>query len=84
MISLIEVIGIIGAILLILAWMPEIAEIIRAKRSKLNKRFSELLWVATIILLVYSILVRDLVFTIINGFLVLEISISVYYALLKK
>lgn len=78
--DIIEIIGIIGAVLLIVAWLPEIIEIIKTKKSKLNKRFSELLWISTIILLAYSLMVKDLIFTLINGFLLAEISISVYYS----
>ena len=81
MLNYIEIIGIAGALLLIVAWIPELVDIIKAKKSKLNKRFSELLFFATLILLVYSIMVKDFIFIIINAFLLAEISISVYYTL---
>ena len=81
MLDPIEIVGIAGAIILIVAWIPELQEIIKAKRSKLDKRFSELLLAATLVLLVYSILKNDTVFIIINIFLFFEISISVYYSL---
>jgi len=79
----IELIGIIGAILLIVAWIPEIKDIIKYKKTKLNKRFTELLFAATLILLAYSILKNDWVFTIINAFILLEVSISIYYSNLR-
>ncbi len=84
MVTIIELFGMAGAILLIVAWIPELIEIIKSKRSKLDKRFSSLLLIATIILFIYSVLINDNVFTFINAFLMFEIGISFYYSVLRK
>ena len=80
----IEIIGLIGAFLLMIAWMPEIMNIVKTGKSKMDNTFTEIVLFATLILLIYSFLIDNLVFIIVNSFILFEVSISLYYSFFPR
>ena len=80
----IEIVGFIGAFLLIAAWIPEIIHIIRTGKSRMDNTFTGIILLATVILLAYSIMIDNLVFIIVNSFILFEVSISLYYSFFPR
>ena len=68
--------GIIGLGLLAVGWLYEAVQIIKEKKSRLGLKFSILYTTGSLLLVVYSIQVKDVIFTILNG-LVTAISLWV-------
>ena len=80
----VEIIGLIGAFLLMIAWMPEIINILKKGKSKMDNTFTGIILLATVILLAYSIMIDNLVFIIVNSFILFEVSISLYYSFFPR
>jgi len=78
------ILGIIGAIILAIAWVPETLQIIREKRSRLNPEFSIFYFVGSLLLFVYAILINELIFSIVNGIILLQTCINLYYEFFPK
>ena len=78
------ILGIIGAIILALAWIPETIQIIREKRSRLNPEFSIFYFVGSLLLFVYAILINELIFSIVNGIILAQSCINLYYGFFFK
>ncbi len=79
-----EIIGFIGAFLLIIAWTPEIIYIVRTGKSRMDNTFTGIILLATIILLAYSMVIDNLVFIIVNSFILFQVSISLYYSFFPR
>lgn len=79
MLNIVTLIGIGGALLLAASWVPQIIEVVRLKKSNLNQKFAEFMWLGSLMLLIYSLLIRDVVFVAVNIFILSQISISLYY-----
>ena len=77
------IIGIIGILLLGIAWIPETVEIIRNKKDKIDWRFGTLYVLGSLALTIYSYQIRDVIFTILNAFILVMSSISLVYSLRK-
>ena len=78
------ILGIIGAIILAIAWVPETIQIIREKRSRLNPEFSVFYFIGSLLLFVYAILINELIFSIVNGIILAQTCINLYYEFLPK
>lgn len=76
--------GIIGAIVLLIAWIPETIQIITEKQSKLNPQFEIFYFIGTLLLLTYALLIKDIVFSFVNFFILLQVLISIYFSFKKK
>lgn len=80
----VEIIGLIGAFLLMIAWMPEIINILKKGKSKMDNTFTGIVLLATLILFIYSILINNLVFIVVNSFILFEVSISLYFSFFPR
>lgn len=60
-------IGIIGMILIVAGWIPQTVENIRRRKTDLNLKFILLYFLGSVALLAYSVIIKDLVFLILNG-----------------
>jgi len=60
-------IGIIGMLLIVIAWIPQTIENIKNKSTGMNLKFIFLYLFGSTGLLVYSIIISDLVFMILNS-----------------
>ncbi len=78
------IIGIIGLILIVIAWIPEIVEIIKTKRSNLNIGFPLLYTLGSLLLVVYSIQIKNWIFIILNSSALLLSSIGLLYTIKSK
>lgn len=78
------ILGIIGAIVLCIAWIPETLQIIRERKSKLNPEFAIFYFVGTLLLFIYSLMLNDIVFIFVNGFVLAQMCISLYYGFVVK
>ncbi|VVB74098.1 Uncharacterised protein [uncultured archaeon] len=61
-------IGVLGAVLLLSAWIPQTLRTIRTKRTGMEPRFIAIYFFGSLILSVYSYLIADFVFLILNAF----------------
>jgi len=80
----IEFLGWFGFGVLVIAWVPQTWETIRAGYTHTNLAFIILYFSASLILMVYSILINDPVFTALNGMLALGSGINLYYKIFPK
>jgi len=78
------ILGIIGAIILAIAWLPETIQILREKKSRLNPKFSIFYFVGTLVLFSYAVLMNELVFSIVNGIVLIQTCINLYYGFFFK
>jgi len=79
MVEVLTLIGIAGAVILAIAWIPETLEIIRLKESKLNRKFAEVYFIGTLLLFLYALYLKDAIFAFVNGFILFQVCISLYY-----
>jgi lipid-A-disaccharide synthase-like uncharacterized protein len=77
-------IGLLGMFLLILAWVPEIIETIKKKGRGLNLQYLLLIIGGDILLLIYSVQIGDLIFTLLNIILLFMALVELYYVLPRK
>ncbi len=63
---MLEYIGFIGLTLLVVAWVPETIKSLKSGRTA-KMEFLVLYFVGSILLTIHAIIIRDLVFTILNG-----------------
>jgi len=75
--------GIIGLGLLAVGWMYEAVQIIKEKKSRLGLKFSILYTTGSLLLVVYSIQVKDVIFTILNGLVTAISLVSLAYSIRK-
>ena len=80
---MVATIGIIGLILLALGWIPETISIIKEKRSRINWKFGTLYVIGSLLLVAYSIQIKDTIFLILNLFVAIMAAISLYYSVKK-
>ena len=75
------IVGYAGLALLIVAWISELFDIIRNKKEKIDTKFAVFYIIGSILLLIYSIQIKNIIF-IIMKVIVLAISlVSLYYSL---
>ncbi|MEM7819464.1 MAG: SemiSWEET family transporter [Candidatus Aenigmatarchaeota archaeon] len=78
------IIGIIGSLLILLAWVPETYRTIKTKNAEaIDIKFLILYLLGSFILVIYSIQINDIPFTILNS-LISFISLIEMVLLLKK
>jgi len=78
------IIGILGAVLLAASWLPETYQTIKNKRCDANLEFILIYVIAAILLTIYSIQIKDLVFIGLNAFVVIESFINLVYKIKYK
>ena len=77
----ITVVGLIGLALILVAWIAETVDLIIKKKGKLDTKFAMFYIMGSIVLLVYSIQIKSLVFVILKVFVIILSFISLYYSL---
>ena len=60
------IIGLIGLIALAACWVPQTLQTIREKECKVNMQFLILNFIGSIMLMIYSIMLGDVIFSILN------------------
>ena len=78
-----QIVGIIGLALLALAWIPQTIEIIKKKKSHINYKFGILYIIGSLILIYYSIQIKDYIFLILNSVVALMSATSLYFSIKK-
>jgi len=79
-----NLLGIIGAIFISLGWIPQVWEIIKTKHSHLNLGFTSLYVLGSLGLTIYSIQIKDMIFTWLNCFALLMGLISWAYTIKSR
>lgn len=59
-------IGLTGMIILVSSWLPQTIETIKTRNCPLNMKFIILYTFSSFLLTIYSILIKDMVFTLLN------------------
>jgi len=75
------VIGIIGLSLMMVAWIAETVDLIKKKESKLDMNFAVFSIIGSILLLIYSIQIKNIIFIIMKSVVIILICISMFYSL---
>ena len=76
-----EIFGILGGIIIILSWFPQIAKVIKNKSSKdISFNFLGIILLGTIFLLIYSIYIKDKIYTAINAIAALDVIVLIVIA----
>jgi lipid-A-disaccharide synthase-like uncharacterized protein len=75
---IIEAIGIIGVLLLAGAWIPQTIHTIKT-HHRVSLKFNILYILGSLLLVAYSVIVRDIIFVILNGIALLMASINLFY-----
>ena len=76
--------GIIGAIFISLGWIPQVWEIIKTKHSHLNLGFASLYVTGSLALTIYSLQIKDNIFTFLNSFALLMGIIGLVYTIKSR
>jgi len=83
-----NLIGLLGMIILVGSWIPQTLETIKSKKCPLNINFILLYTFSSLLLTIYSLLIKDLIFLILNFLAFLQSFINLYiklfYEKLKK
>ena len=77
-------IGIIGLVILALAWIPQTYSVIKKKKSNIDYKFGILYVIGSLILVAYSIQIKDYIFLILNSTVALMSAISLYFSINKR
>jgi MtN3 and saliva related transmembrane protein len=64
--SYILILGLVGMIILVSSWIPQTIETLKTKKCPLNLKFILLYTISSLLLTIYSMLIKDVVFTILN------------------
>ena len=76
---MVSAIGLFGLICIVLAWVPQTMKTIKNKRTEIGLPFLLLYIAGSFSLTVYSMLLNDTIFLILNGLATIESSINLYY-----
>jgi MtN3 and saliva related transmembrane protein len=83
-----NLIGLLGMIILVSSWVPQTFETIKSKKCPLNINFILLYTFSSLLLTIYSLLIKDIIFLILNFLAFLQSFINLYiklfYEKLKK
>ena len=60
-------IGVLGALILALAWLTSLIRTLRSKKNTIDPTFTTIYFIASVLLTIYSALIGDMIFAIING-----------------
>ena len=77
-------IGIIGLTILGIAWIPQIIKIQKNKYSQIDWRFGTLYVIGSLLLAIYAFQIKDYIFLILNSFIAIMSSISLFFSVRKK
>lgn len=75
-------IGIIGLILILIGWFPQLIKTIKEK-SGMDLKFAIMYISGCILLVIYAIQIKDLIFIILNGGAATLSGISLFYSIKK-
>lgn len=74
-----EIIGIAGLILLALSWIPQVVHTVKTRQG-ISLRFGFAQLTGSLFLVLYSYMVNNLLFIIVNAMVVLLVSINLRYS----
>ena len=77
------ILGIIGLVLLAIGWIPETIKVIKEKKSRIDKEFGILYVLGSLLLLIYSMQIKDYIFMALNFIVMVMSGISLVFSLRK-
>lgn len=77
-------IGLLGMIILVSSWVPQTIETIKFKKCPLNLNFILLYTFSSLLLTIYSFLIRDIIFFMLNFLAFLQSFINLYIKLVYE
>jgi len=78
------IMGLIGAILVALSWIPQTFAIIKKEKINIDIKFGVMYIIGGILLIIYSIQIKDIIFLILNLLVVIMSSTSLIYSIKKS
>jgi lipid-A-disaccharide synthase-like uncharacterized protein len=79
-----SIIGVIGALLIALGWIPETLKIIKDKKNKLDWKFALMYFLGSAMLVFYSFQIKDILFILLNSFIMVVEAVALVYSLNKN
>ncbi|MGB9638892.1 MAG: hypothetical protein ACP5RD_01360 [bacterium] len=79
-----NLIGLIGMIILVSSWIPQTIETIKSKKCPLNINFILLYTFSSLLLTIYSFLIKDIIFFILNLLAFIQSFINLYVKLVYE
>lgn len=79
-----EIIGIIGVALIALSWIPQAVQTVRTKKSGITLGFGVSQFVGSFFIILYSFMIKEPLFVILNVMAVILIGINLKYNLKEK
>ena len=77
------ILGIIGLVLLAIGWIPETIKVIKEKKSRIDKEFGILYVLGSLLLLIYSMQIKNYIFLALNFIVMVMSGISLIFSLRK-
>ena len=77
-------IGIIGLSLLAIGWLTESIKMVKEKKSNIDLKFGALYVIGSLLLVIYSYQLKDVVFMVLNSLVMLTSGLSLFYAMKYK
>jgi MtN3 and saliva related transmembrane protein len=81
---IVEILGWVGLAILVAAWIPQTWETIKAGDTPVNIAFIIMYFASSFTLAVYSVMIGDTVFTVLNVLLSIGSGINMYYKLYPR
>lgn len=79
--QLTEILGFFGVVLLAISWIPQTLTVLKEKKSHMNLKFILIYSGGSLLLLVYSVLIVDIVYIILNSITTVLAAINLFFAL---
>lgn len=79
-----EIIGWVGFSILVCAWIPQTWETVKKGYNTANLAFNVMYVIASILLTIYSVLIVDNVFIMLNGLITIGSAINLYYKIFPR
>jgi lipid-A-disaccharide synthase-like uncharacterized protein len=76
-----DIIGILGLVCILAGWIPELKDTIKNNKNNLNIKFSVLYMSGSFLLMIHSLELGDIIFTILNGIAMIMGFISLIYTI---
>lgn len=77
----IALMGTIGVAAIAFSWIPQTLEVIKNKKTDMELKFIIIYSIGSLLLLIYSVLIHDLIFTVLNFITTVLAGLNLFFAL---
>jgi len=77
----VTVVGIAGLAVLLVAWIAELVDLIKKKKGRLDTNFAVFYIIGSVLLLIYSIQIKNVIFIVMKIIVIILTVLSLYYSI---